>query len=144
MALLVICLYLFACNDTGTGIRENLTQTASDSLNTDTVRKYGEMKQYWLVFLKAGNNRTQDSAAAALIQAAHLRNIERLANQGIIVMAGPMGYQTPQDLKGIFIMDAKDSATAASYINTDSAVVSGRLRFEIHPWWTARGSYEFK
>jgi hypothetical protein len=56
--------------------------------------------------------------------------------------AGPMGYD--KDLRGIFIIDAKDSAEAASYIKTDSAIILGRLRFEVHPWWTAKGKYEFK
>ena len=107
----------------------------------DTAPKY-EMKQYWLTFLYKGPNRYQDSATAARIQAAHLANIGRLASEGKIIMAGPMGYD--KDLRGIFIIDAKDSAQAASYVNTDSAIITGRLRFEVHPWWTAKGKYEFK
>ena len=100
------------------------------------------MKQYWLTFLLKGANRNQDSAAAAQIQAAHIRNIERLAAEGKIIMAGPMGYD--RDLRGIFIINAKDSAEAASFIKTDSAVITGRLRFELHPWWTMTGTYRFK
>lgn len=100
------------------------------------------MKQYWLAFLLKGPRRNQDSAAAARIQAAHLRNIGKLASEGKIVLAGPMGYD--RDLRGIFVMDAKDSAEAASFINTDSAVVTGRLRFELHPWWTQTGTYRFQ
>ena len=107
----------------------------------DTTPKY-EMKQYWLVFLLRGTNTKQDSATAAQLQAGHMANIERLAREGKIIMAGPMGYN--KDLRGIFIMDAKDSATAAGYVNTDPAVIAGRLRFEIHPWWTAKGTYQFK
>jgi uncharacterized protein YciI len=118
--------------------------------NTDSVQEkkdtmvYGEMKQYWLVLLKKGENREQDSVTRARIQKAHIANIERLASEKVIIMAGPMGHNYPNDLKGIFIMDAKDSATAASHINTDSAIITGRLKFEIHPWWTAQGKYEFK
>jgi hypothetical protein len=41
-------------------------------------------------------------------------------------------------------MDAIDSTTAAQYIKTDPAVIAGRLRFELHPWWTMKGTYEFK
>ncbi len=107
----------------------------------DTAQKF-EMKQYWMVFLKKGPNRTQDSTSAAKIQDAHMRNIGRLATLGKIVLAGPMGYD--KDLRGIFVIDAKDSAEAASYINSDSAIITGRLRFELHPWWTAKGKYEFK
>ena len=103
-----------------------------------------EMKQYWLVMLLKGPNRIHDKATAARIQSAHLANIDRLWKEGKVVMAGPMGYKYDADLRGIFIMDAKDSATAASYVNTDSAVITGRLRFELHPWWTQKGTYTFK
>ncbi len=101
-----------------------------------------QMKQYWFAFLYKGEIRNQDSLAAAKIQNAHIANINRLAAEGKIIMAGPMGYD--KDLRGIFIIDAKDSAQAASYIKTDSAIITGRLRFELHPWWTAKGKYEFK
>ena len=107
----------------------------------DTTPVY-EMKKYWLTFLYKGPNRDHDSATAARIQKAHIANIDRLAAEGKIIMAGPMGYN--KDLRGIFIIDAKDSAQAASYVNTDSAIIIGRLRFEVHPWWTAKGKYEFK
>jgi uncharacterized protein YciI len=107
----------------------------------DSTPKY-EMKQYWLTFLYSGPNRNQDSITAVRIQAAHMANIGRLASEGKIIMAGPMGYD--KDLRGIFIMDAKDSAEAASYVKTHSAIITGRLRFEVHPWWTAKGTYQFK
>ncbi len=110
-------------------------------ITADTTPKY-EMKQYWMVFLLRGNNTGQDSATAAQLQAGHMANITRLHKEGVIVMAGPMGYN--KDLRGIFIMDAKDSATAANHVKTDPAVIAGRLRFEVHPWWTAKGTYEFK
>lgn len=100
------------------------------------------MKQYWLAFLYKGEIRNQDSLVAAKIQTAHIANINRLAVEGKIIMAGPMGYD--KDLRGIFIIDAKDSAQAASYIKTDSAIITGRLRYELHPWWTAKGKYEFR
>ncbi len=139
--LISILFLLVAC--------EEKEASPGSSADTSTARSadtmvYGDMKQYWLVFLKKGPNRSQDSAARALIQEKHLANIDRLAKEKIIIMAGPMGYSTPNDLQGIFIMDAKDSATAASYVQTDTAVITGRLKFEIHPWWTAKGKYEFK
>ena len=107
----------------------------------DTTPTY-EMKQYWLVLLFSGSQRSQDTATAAKIQKAHINNIERLAAEGKIIMAGPMGDKG--NLRGIFIMDGKDSTEIVGHIKIDSAIVTGRLRFEIHPWWTAKGKYEFK
>lgn len=115
--------------------------TPAGFVPNDTTPKY-EMKQYWLVMLLRGPNRGQDSATAASIQAGHMANIDHLHREGKIVMAGPMGHN--KDLRGIFIMDAKDSTEAASLVNSDPAIISGRLRYELHPWWTAKGTYIFK
>src|SRR5688572_20805214 len=107
---------------------------------TDSVPAY-QMKQYWLVLLKKGNNRNHSKVDSDKIQSAHMANINRLHQQGKIIMAGPIANE--QDLRGIFIMDGKDSSEIASYVATDSAVLTGRLKFEILPWWTAMGKYEF-
>jgi len=101
-----------------------------------------DMKQYWLVMLYKGPNRTHTGADAEKIQQAHLANINRLAEKGTIILAGPMGYD--KDLRGIFVMDGKDSAHIAENIKSDSAIITGRLRFEIHPWWVQKGNYQFK
>ncbi len=139
--LLLSGIFIIACND-----HSHVKTANTESIQTEKKDSmvYGEMKQYWLVFLKKGPNRNQDSITRARIQQAHLANIDRLAAEKVIIMAGPMGYKYSNDLQGIFIMDAKDSTTAASFINSDSAVITGRLRFEIHPWWTAQGKYEFR
>jgi len=139
LSCFLVPVFIVACFESVPNKPEN-----HDTLSTnrkDTAQKF-EMKQYWMVFLKKGPNRTQDSLSAAKIQDAHIRNIDRLAALGKIVLAGPMGYD--KDLRGIFVIDAKDSTEAASYIKTDSAIITGRLRFELHPWWTAKGRVEFK
>jgi uncharacterized protein YciI len=95
-----------------------------------------ELKRYWMVFLRKGPRRNQDTAVAAKIQRDHLANIGKLAEAGKIVVAGPFGDNG--DLRGIFIMDCADSLEAVSLVNTDPAVAAGRLSFEIKPWWTAK------
>ena len=132
--LLTITVSVVALAGNNTAINANITIV-------DSTPVY-DMKQFWLVLLYRGNTRSQDSISAAKIQQAHMNNINRLATEGKIIMAGPMGGKG--DLRGIFIMDGKDSTEIAGHIKVDSAVVTGRLRFEIHPWWTAKGKYEFK
>lgn len=100
------------------------------------------MKQYWLVLLKRGPNRAQDSTAAAKIQAAHMANMGRMHAAGKLVMAGPIGDKG--DLRGIFIMDVANKEELEGLIAKDSAIITGRLMAEIHPWWTEKGSYVFK
>ena len=111
-------------------------------LNKDTSVYSGEMKRYWLVLLKKGANRNQDSASRAKIQSAHLANINRLVKEGKIIMAGPIGVEG--DLQGIFLMNCKDSTEVENFVNTDTAVITGRLKMEYYPWWSAKGKFIFK
>ena len=97
------------------------------------------MKKYYLVLLKKGPNRDgADSLEVARVQQAHLDNINRLAAEGKLAIAGPMGDDG--DLRGIFIMTVADLDEAERLVNTDPAIKVGRLTAEIHPWWAAKGS----
>ena len=97
-----------------------------------------EMKQYYFVLLSKGPNRTQDSATAAQIQAGHMANIERLAKEGVIQVAGP--FTDDQTWRGIFIFDCTTKEEVERHVKTDPAISSGRLSYEIHPWMTAKGT----
>jgi uncharacterized protein YciI len=92
-----------------------------------------QMKQYFMVFLKAGPNRTQDSATAAKIQEGHLNNITRLFNEKKMVMAGP--FLDEGIYKGIFLFDVATEEEVKQLLQTDPAIKAGRLDFEIHPWY---------
>ena len=99
---------------------------------SDIIKK--EMKQYYFVMLTIGNNRTQDSATAQEIQKEHLENISRLVKAGKIVVAGPFGDDG--NWRGIFIFDAATKEEVEQLLQSDRAISSGRLAYEIHPWWT--------
>ncbi len=99
-----------------------------------------QIKQYFFVMLMTGPNRTQDSVTAAKIQEGHMANINKLYYAGKLKVAGPFGDNG--NWKGIFIFDCATKEEVESLIKTDPAVVSGRLSYEIHPWWTAaQGSF---
>jgi uncharacterized protein YciI len=95
----------------------------------------GQIRRYWFVLLKAGENRTQDSATAAKLQEGHLNNINRLYNEGKIKVAGPFGEKG--DWLGIFIFDCPTRNEVDSLLKTDPAVGAGRLSYEVKPWYTA-------
>jgi uncharacterized protein YciI len=99
--------------------------------------KDGEMKQYFLVLLKRGPIRNQDSTTAAELQKGHLANIDRLFNEGKIDMAGPMGHDG--DLRGIFVFNCETYDEVLTQCATDPAIKAGRLIVEIYPWWSAKG-----
>lgn len=97
------------------------------------------MKKYYLVLLKANPEKEPlDSARVMEIQRAHLDNINRLADLGKIVIAGPMGDDG--NLRGIFVMDCLSLEEAESLVQTDPAIQQKRLLAEVHPWWAAKGS----
>ena len=74
-------------------------------LAQDKEKPKYEMKTYQMVFLYKGPNRNQDSVEAMRIQEEHLKNIQRLADEGKLIVAGP--FLDNQDLRGIFIFDVE-------------------------------------
>lgn len=97
-----------------------------------------EMKQYYFVMLTKGERRHEitDTAVIKEIQRGHMANINRLAEMGKIVVAGPFGDNG--NWRGIFIFDCPTEEEVKDLLNTDPAIKAGRLAYEIHPWWTAK------
>lgn len=115
------------------------TILGSLSAQTDTKpEKVWEMKQYYMVFLIKGPNRNQDSITAANIQKGHLDNIGKLHEQKKLIVAGP--FLDDQNMRGIFIFDVPTEKEVIDLLNTDPAIISGRLTYEIHPWMTGKGN----
>jgi uncharacterized protein YciI len=95
------------------------------------------MKQYFMVLLYKGENRSQGEKEAAEIQAGHMKHIQEMAAEGVLAVAGPMGGET--DLRGVFIFNIPEKEDVEIWVQQDPAVIAGRLRAEIYPWWTAKG-----
>lgn len=96
------------------------------------------LKPYYVVLLKKGPHRDQDSATAAAIQKAHLENINRLASIGKLNVAGP--FLDDGELRGIFIFDSRSEEEVRQLVDSDPAVKAGRLVYDIHPWMTEKGT----
>lgn len=105
---------------------------------------YGEagekelMQQYYIVFLRSGKNRSQDSATAAELQKQHMAHLSRMATDGYLSLAGPSGDDG--DIRGIAVYNTPTMKMADSLARLDPMVKAGRLDVEIHPWWAAKGS----
>jgi len=93
---------------------------------------YG-MAQYVMAFLKAGPNRDQDEEEAARLQAAHMANIGRLAEEGKLALAGP--FLDDGEIRGIYIFNVTSIEEARLLTATDPAIKAGRLVMELHPWY---------
>jgi hypothetical protein len=142
--LLILCIVSVAigCSNEHQTAEAATTPPEKYDINKDTSVSTGEMKRYWLILLQKGPNRNQDSISAEKIQAAHMANINRLAKEGKLIIAGPIGIEN--DLRGIFLMNCADSTEVENLVRTDSAVITGRLTMKYYPWWTMKGKYVFK
>lgn len=100
--------------------------------------KEEEMKIYYFVLLKKGPHRDQDSSAVMKIQQGHLSNIERLYKEGKIDLAGP--FAEDGDWRGIFVFNVSDEETVRKLLDSDPAISSGRLSYELKPWYSQKGA----
>ncbi len=96
------------------------------------------MKQYFMVFLNAGPNRSQSAEESTEIQKQHLAHISKLAKSGAVAVAGPFGDEG--DTRGILIFNLPTREEVEKLANEDPAVKAGRLVVEIRPWWSAKGA----
>jgi len=129
---LVTLIITFSCSQNQR--KETLNSSYYDSLLARKLGadKYG-MKAYVMAFLKRGPNRPTDSTERANLQAAHMKNIGRLADEGKLIVAGP--FLDNQEIRGIYIFNVSSIEEAKALTETDPAIQAGSLVMELHPWY---------
>jgi len=96
-----------------------------------------EMTTYYVGLLFRGPSWSEETPERARIQEAHLANIKRLADEGKLILAGP--FSDGGELRGMFVFQVGSLEEAKALCDTDPAVQAGRLRVELHPWYSAKG-----
>jgi uncharacterized protein YciI len=97
-----------------------------------------EMTTYYVGLLYRGPAWTPErTPEVERLQEGHLANIRRLADEGALLLAGP--FTDGGDLRGMFVFRVGSMEEARALVDTDPAVKAGRLRVELHPWYSARG-----
>lgn len=109
---------------------QRFNQALADSLGADP---YG-MKQYVLVILKTGSNTIADKKITDSLFAGHMQNIQRLADAGKLVVAGPIG-QNDQAWRGIFILNVSSIDDARILLETDPVIREKLLEADCYPWY---------
>lgn len=146
--LIVLTLILslnFSCN-TSDNQSENIDTIDSTTSNINSekssydslkAQEYGAdaygMKKYVIAFLKKGPNRDMDSTKAADLQTAHMENIQRMAVEGKLVLAGP--FFGEDDLRGIYVFNVETIEEAEELTKTDPAIQAGSLVMELKEWY---------
>lgn len=125
----IFCLAIFS--SVAYAQNRDFDQKLADSLGAD---QYG-MKTYYLVILKKGKAEINDKTKKAELMKGHMDNINKLAKDGKLIVAGPMLEKNQNDYSGIFILDAKTKEEAESLVLTDPSVKAGIFDVELYKWY---------
>ncbi|WP_372013788.1 YciI family protein [Pseudoxanthomonas sp. 10H] len=114
------------------------TPVAAPAYDAALARRTGAdehgMRPYVLVVLKTGPRRMPDGEARNAMFAGHFANMERLAEQGKLVLAGPF-MKDPAGWRGLFVFAVADLEEARRLTESDPVIVSGEMVAEYHPWY---------
>ena len=97
-----------------------------------------EMTTYYVALLHRGPKWTpEETAESRRIQGEHMANIRQMHDAGKLVLAGP--FTDDGELRGLFLFQGVTREEAESLAANDPAVKAGRLKIELHPWFSAKG-----
>lgn len=113
-------------------------QSAETKYDAQLAQKLGAdelgMKMYVLVILKTGDTKIEDKALRDSLFRGHFANINKLADEGKLVVAGPLEKNENQ-YRGIFILDVKTFAEAGLLLQNDPTVSQGIFKPEMYEWY---------
>ncbi|WP_140937564.1 DUF6265 family protein [Sphingobacterium lumbrici] len=133
-------------------LKQHTKNTAIDSTNANPnynaalAQKLGAddygMKKYFLVILKTGNNTTDDKEFINSAFRGHLDNIDKLVEQGKLILAGPLG-KNERTYRGIFVLNVTSPDEADEVLMTDPAIRANLLTYELFNWYGSAALPEY-
>lgn len=107
----------------------NYNQSLAEKVGADD---YG-MRQYVLVILKSGPKTMEKGEARDTMFKGHFANMKRLANEGILALAGPL--DGVDGWRGLFILAVSDIEQAKKHVATDPVVINEEMVAEYHSYY---------
>jgi hypothetical protein len=95
------------------------------------------MRSYVLVILKTGPRKMPEGPARTEMFKGHFANIERLAGEKKLALAGPL--DGVDGLRGIFVFATPDIDVAKTYVETDPVIINGEMVAEYHKFFSSAG-----
>lgn len=93
-----------------------------------------DMARYIVGIIRKGPAWTGEvTPRTTAMQKAHLANIQRLAEEGTLTLAGP--FEGGENLRGLFIFNVQTLEEARSLVASDPAVQARHLAVDLVPWW---------
>lgn len=130
LTALLVVLFFANTHAKAQSTNNNYDSVLAKKLNADA---YG-MKKYYLVLLKTGPANITDKVKRDSIFTGHMKNIQWLASQNKLVIAGPFG-KNDNNYEGIFILNTDNKKEAEAMIETDTAVHSKVLVAEYYLYY---------
>ena len=115
------------------------TQKDSPVYDAELAKRLGAdeygMKSYVLVIIKTGpNDGNVQGKKREEIFAGHMANIQRLAEEGKLAIAGPFG-KNDKGFRGLFIFNVDNVEEAKQLAATDPAIQAGVFVIDLVPWY---------
>jgi len=122
------------------------SQTPNPEYDSTLARKLGAdergMKSYIFVILKTGPAVIEAGARRDSLFAGHFSNMNRMAEAGKLVIAGPMGTND-KSYRGIFILDVKTIDEAKILLQNDPTVREKIFDTELYEWYGSAAISEY-
>lgn len=125
---IIIALLLFVNSNAQDSVKYN--ENLAKSLKSDD---YG-MKKYVFCILKTGTYTTATKEEQAKYFEGHMANINKLANEGKLALAGPF-MKNDKNYRGIFIFNVETIEEAQNLVNSDPAVQAKIFEAELTLWY---------
>lgn len=126
----LICTAFISYHAGAQEVNKNYDEKLAKELKADD---YG-MKKYILVILKTGSAKDLPKPTLDSIFKGHMGNIDRLVNEGKLIVAGPLG-KNDKAYRGIFIFDAETTEEAQKLVETDPVIINKVMTAEYYPWY---------
>lgn len=92
------------------------------------------MKTYVFCLLTTGTNTTATPEEKKKLFEGHMANINKLASEGKLVMAGPF-MKNEKNYRGIFIFNCSTIEEAEKLVNSDPAVQANIFKADLTVWY---------
>lgn len=139
LALSAVLTFIFTVSESTGALSQNRDkELVKKSYDPELAAKFGGnengMKGYTFVILRTGPNKTTDKDSLSAYFAGHMANIQKLAAEGKMVVAGPFGKNENQ-FRGLFILNTTSQDEARVMLDGDPAVKDGIFIADLYLWW---------
>ena len=136
----IILSAVFLCI-TAIGISQETESKYDENLAKSLNADERGMKKYVFCLLKTGTNTTASKEETQKLFEGHMANINKLAKEGKLVVAGPF-MKNDRNYRGIYVFNVETIEEAKVLVATDPAIQAKLLEAELTPWYATAALQE--